>query len=130
MHNLALLFRALADETRLQMLALILKYGELCVCDFEHVLSITQSKASRHLRYLHNARFLEDRREAIWIHYRLAEKMDADHKIILDAAHQVIGEKRMQELEIKLSEWLKQKRCGNANAKDSFKERSKTSVHT
>ncbi|MBU1706390.1 metalloregulator ArsR/SmtB family transcription factor [bacterium] len=130
MHNLALLFRALAYETRLQILALILSHGELCVCDFEHVLDITQSKASRHLRYLLNAGFLEDRREAIWIHYRLAEKMDAEHKMILDAAYQVIGEKRMREHEKKLSAWLKQKKCGSTNAKDSLEVRSRTSVHT
>lgn len=65
MRNLASVFRALADETRLQMLALIMKYEELCVCDFVNVLEITQSKASRHLRYLLNAGFLQDRREAV-----------------------------------------------------------------
>ena len=39
--------KALADETRLKMLALLLEQTELCVCHFEQILEITQSKASR-----------------------------------------------------------------------------------
>ena len=34
MRNEAQIFKALADETRLKMVALLLKRGELCVCDF------------------------------------------------------------------------------------------------
>ncbi len=52
MRGLAQVFRALADETRLEMLALVMSHGELCVCDLEQVLGISQSKSSRHLRYL------------------------------------------------------------------------------
>ena len=59
---LANLFKALADETRLRILALLTDCDELCVCDIEQVLSITQSKASRHLRYLANVGLVEGRR--------------------------------------------------------------------
>ena len=55
MRTLTSVFKALSDETRLQMLGLLLKEGELCVCDFVDVSKITQSKASRHLRHLVNA---------------------------------------------------------------------------
>jgi DNA-binding transcriptional ArsR family regulator len=44
---------------------------ELCVCDIMGVLSITQSKASRHLRYLFNAGLVTDRREGLWKYYRI-----------------------------------------------------------
>jgi DNA-binding transcriptional ArsR family regulator len=43
MRTLASVFKALSDETRLQMLGLLLREGELCVCDFVEVLSVTQS---------------------------------------------------------------------------------------
>ena len=75
----------MADDTRLRMLALLLEQPELCVCHFEQILEITQSKASRHLHYLLNAGLVDDRREGIWIHYRLADGMDAGRRAILDA---------------------------------------------
>jgi len=73
MRSLASIHKALSDETRLTMLGLLVTEGELCVCDFVAVLGITQSKASRHLRHLVNAGLLQDRREAVWVHFRLAE---------------------------------------------------------
>lgn len=68
--------KALAEETRLEMVMLLSEFGELCVCDLEHALAITQSKASRHLRYLLNAGLVEDRREGVWMHYRLVDDLD------------------------------------------------------
>jgi ArsR family transcriptional regulator len=64
MRTLSNVFKALSDETRLQMLGLLFRSGELCVCDFIEVLGISQSKASRHLRYLVNAGLVVDRPEA------------------------------------------------------------------
>ena len=71
MKTQALFFKALADETRLQILWLLIEEEELCVCDIMRVLGITQSKASRHLRYLYNVGLVSDRREGVWMYYRL-----------------------------------------------------------
>ncbi len=68
----ARLFKSLADETRLEILWLLMEEKELCVCDIMHVLGITQSKASRHLRYLFNLGLVSDRREGVWMNYRLS----------------------------------------------------------
>jgi len=43
-------FRALADETRLQMLTLIMKHGELCVCAFVEVLEIKAERLAKEKR--------------------------------------------------------------------------------
>src|SRR5665254_14431 len=67
--QLAPMFKEHGDETRLEMLALLVQRDELCVCRFEEALGITQSKASRHLRYLLNAGLVTDRRDAVWVHY-------------------------------------------------------------
>ena len=64
-------FKALSDETRLRILAL-LTAGELCVCDLMAVLELPQSTVSRHLAYLRNAGLVEDRRQGVWMYYRLA----------------------------------------------------------
>jgi DNA-binding transcriptional ArsR family regulator len=71
MKHEARVFRSLADETRLSMLCLLMQHDELCVCDFTEVLEITQSKASRHLRYLYNVGWVSDRREGSKMKYRL-----------------------------------------------------------
>src|SRR6266550_9230345 len=69
------LFKALADETRLRILGLLLT-GEVCVCDIHESLRIPQPKASRHLAYLRRAGLVETRRDGLWIHYRLAQMPD------------------------------------------------------
>ena len=55
MRDAARFFKFLADEARLKIIWLLFHQDELCVCDIMAVLDVTQSKASRHLRTLHNA---------------------------------------------------------------------------
>jgi ArsR family transcriptional regulator len=69
------LFKALADETRLRILGLLLR-GEVCVCNIHESLKIPQSKASRHLAYLRRTGLVETRRSGLWIHYRLGDVPD------------------------------------------------------
>lgn len=95
--------KAMADETRLKMLALLLEQAELCVCHFEQILEITQSKASRHLRYLSNARLVDDRREGVWMHYRLADDMGPERQVILDAVRGALSEAALTDLRQKLA---------------------------
>jgi len=72
MKNTVRLFKALSDETRLRILAL-LSHGELCVCDLIEILDLPQSTVSRHLAYLRNSDLVNDRRQGIWMYYRLAD---------------------------------------------------------
>jgi ArsR family transcriptional regulator, arsenate/arsenite/antimonite-responsive transcriptional repressor len=68
--SLDLLFRAMADPTRLRLLNLIAD-REICVCYFVEILEISQPKVSRHLAYLRRAGLVASRREGKWMHYRL-----------------------------------------------------------
>jgi ArsR family transcriptional regulator, arsenate/arsenite/antimonite-responsive transcriptional repressor len=72
---LDLLFRALADPTRLRLLNLIAD-GEICVCYFVEILQTSQPKVSRHLAYLRKAGIVAARREGKWMHYRLTMPKD------------------------------------------------------
>jgi DNA-binding transcriptional ArsR family regulator len=66
------LLRALADETRLKIFALLTK-EELCVCEIEDVLGLPQSLVSNHLAVLRRmglVRWRRDAEDSRWIFYR------------------------------------------------------------
>jgi ArsR family transcriptional regulator len=71
MKNISRTFKALSDETRLRIIALLTR-GELCVCDLMAILDLPQSTVSRHLATLRHAGLVEDRRQGVWMYYRLA----------------------------------------------------------
>jgi ArsR family transcriptional regulator len=71
------LFKALGDETRLRMVAL-LSHGELCVCHLEEALGLSQPNVSRHLATLRIAGIVEHRRAGSWVYYRLARQDDPE----------------------------------------------------
>jgi ArsR family transcriptional regulator len=75
-NSIALLFKALADRTRLRLINLMGE-DEVCVCFFVEVLKTNQPKISRHLAYLRRAGVVSARREGKWIHYRIVEPRDA-----------------------------------------------------
>ena len=101
--SVASVYKALADETRLQMLALLLEQPELCVCHLEAALGITQSKASRHLRYLLNAGLLEDRREGVWMHYRLAGDMPPELRALVQSVGTMLDPAVLADLRARLA---------------------------
>jgi len=109
MRELAGIFRALADETRLQMMGMLLRRREICVCDFVEVLGVTQSKASRHLRYLLHARLVDDRRHGLWVHYRLADELGSDARVIVRDLRAVLGGDRLRDLRARLDRSMKRK---------------------
>lgn len=109
MRKLAGIFRALADETRLRMMGLLLRRRELCVCDFVEVLGITQSKASRHLRYLLHAGLVDDRRAGTWVHYRLAAAPAPEPRVAVRHLRSALTDERLGELPRTLAAWLARK---------------------
>ena len=67
----SLLFRALADPTRLRILA-VLAGGATCVGDLAGALGSPQSTTSRHLAYLRRAGLVDARQDGRWSFYSLA----------------------------------------------------------
>src|SRR5580692_3095676 len=77
-----LLFRVLADRTRLRLLNLIAD-KEICVCYLVDILRMSQPKISRHLAYLRRAGIVAARRQGRWMHYRLVAPRDSAASSIL-----------------------------------------------
>jgi len=69
--SLAALFKTLSEPVRLRIIYLLLKEGELCVCDLVETLALSQSVVSRHLAYLRNNGLVSTRREGVWVYYRI-----------------------------------------------------------
>lgn len=80
--DMAALFLALGDGTRLRVLNLI-RHGEICVSSFTDVLSQSQPKISRHLAYLRSAGLVEARRDGKWMHYSVASGLDDKTRLLL-----------------------------------------------
>ena len=72
--DIAAVCAALADPTRLRILALLAD-GEVCVCHLHDSLDIPQPTASRHLAYLRRTGLVETRRDGLWVHYRVARTL-------------------------------------------------------
>ena len=62
------LFKALADNTRLRLIA-ILDRGEFTVQELVEVLGMGQSRVSRHLKILTEAGVVRAKREGTWAYY-------------------------------------------------------------
>ena len=70
--KLAALFQALADPTRLRILAL-LRIMELSVGELAQLLGQSQPRVSRHVRILSDAGLIGRRKEGSWVYLQLAE---------------------------------------------------------
>ncbi|RIJ43240.1 ArsR/SmtB family transcription factor [Pontibacter oryzae] len=66
--------KALADESRLRILHLVLRNKEMCTSDLEQVLDFTQTKTSRHLAYLRNAGLVVPRKLDQWVFYAIKDE--------------------------------------------------------
>jgi ArsR family transcriptional regulator, arsenate/arsenite/antimonite-responsive transcriptional repressor len=90
MQDLAAVFRALSDEARLRILNLLFRTGELCVCDIESTTGFTQTKVSRHLSYLKNARLVDSRQQGLWMLYKIADPQNETHRQLLDSLRSIL----------------------------------------
>lgn len=101
-------FNALADRTRYRILSL-LGEGELCVCDLMRVLKEPQSKISRHLSYLRQAKLVQARKEGLWMYYRLSKFSVRTFRGVLETLQK--GRTDFEELNRDLKEFRKNKGC-------------------
>lgn len=90
--NTETFFRALADQTRLRCLLLIAAHDELCVCELTHALGLPQPKISHHLGALRKAGLVSDRKQGLWVYYRVNPELPTWAKILLAEAEKGLAQ--------------------------------------
>src|SRR5262249_3762006 len=78
-------FKALADKTRLRILAL-LGNNEVCVCHIHDSLGLPQPTVSRQLAYLRKSGLVAVRRDGIWMHYQMTRSLSPVIQSVVAAA--------------------------------------------
>jgi ArsR family transcriptional regulator, arsenate/arsenite/antimonite-responsive transcriptional repressor len=78
-------YKALADKTRLRILAL-LGNNEVCVCHMHDSLGLPQPTVSRHLAYLRKSGLVAARRDGVWMHYQVSRSLSPLVQGIVGAA--------------------------------------------
>ncbi len=73
MRNIINITKALSDENRVRAL-MMLRNGELCVCQLIEMLGLAPSTVSKHMAVLYQAGLVDARKEGRWNYYRLADE--------------------------------------------------------
>ncbi len=114
--QLARIHQALADPTRLRIVALLLA-GPLCVCHFQSVLREPQAKISKHLAILRARGLVTARRDGHWMVYALAEPVSPVVAAVGPAAEGEAGLRRDRERLAKLDLSCSPAAVGKAGAR-------------
>ena len=69
--KMAAMFKAFADENRIQILEL-LRDGERCACRLLEEMKITQPTLSHHMKILCDSGVVVGRKEGKWMHYSIS----------------------------------------------------------
>jgi ArsR family transcriptional regulator len=76
-------FKALADPTRLRILNVIARMGELCECNIVPAFGLSQPTISYHLKVLREAGLIRSERRGQWVYHR------ADQRAMLGTVKQL-----------------------------------------
>jgi ArsR family transcriptional regulator len=79
------LLKAVADPTRLHMLAILAGSGSpVCVCDLTATFQLSQPTISHHMGKLRRAGLISSTKIGIWVHYELRPEAQETVRSILE----------------------------------------------
>jgi len=70
MKDFTKVMKALRDPNRVKIVKM-LQHGELCVCEIQAALGVSQPTVSKHVKMLEEAGLLHSRKDGLWVHYSL-----------------------------------------------------------
>lgn len=72
--EVAKIFKALADDTRVKIAYILMQEEELCVCDIASIIEATTATTSHHLRLLSNMGLAKYRKKGKLVYYSLDDE--------------------------------------------------------
>jgi ArsR family transcriptional regulator, arsenate/arsenite/antimonite-responsive transcriptional repressor len=104
--ELAVILKTLGDDIRLRIIRLLLD-RELCVCDIESVLGISQANASCHLAKMKTSGILSSRKTAQWVYYSINPELTAAYPEFLKSLKSELGRGAVYKEDLKTLDALK-----------------------
>ncbi len=90
--------KALAHDTRLEIIDILSKDGEHCVCELTEILAVSQSSVSKHLGILKKAGIIDSKKEGLNVNYFLRTPCVNSFFQCLDNILKADLEKRQEQL--------------------------------
>lgn len=72
-HKMAIIFKALADPTRLKIIYALVQEEKLCVCEIAQIIHSSNATASHHLNYLKEQKLATSERIGKQMYYEIAD---------------------------------------------------------
>lgn len=113
------IYRCFCEPIRLRMVNLLTR-GPLCVCHFQDVLRLPQTKVSQHLAYLRKRQMVETTRKGTWIIYRLPAKPSSELAANLKCLQDCATSERV--FRVDLARLAKVKQCSSWVEETVFQE--------
>jgi ArsR family transcriptional regulator, arsenate/arsenite/antimonite-responsive transcriptional repressor len=83
--RLSIVFKALGNPVRLQMLDFISQGGgRLCACDMERHFDLTQPTISHHLKILRDAGLIVSESSGVWVFHRISKPLEESLQRVID----------------------------------------------
>jgi len=113
MRNFIKVMKALRDPNRVKILKM-LQYGELCVCEIQEALRVSQPAVSKHLKILQEAGFLNSRKDKLWVYYRLDDGSSSPYvaTVLGNLKHWLEETQEITEITKRLPEIRRANLCG------------------
>jgi len=98
------ILKAISDESRIRILAILKEKQNLCVCEIREIIGLSQPAISSHLKILENAGLIQNVKDGKWVNYRLNSEVEIIvteflDKIFLDlkSSNQITSDKKKLE---------------------------------
>lgn len=105
--------KALSDPNRVKIVKM-LQHKNMCVCEIQAALRISQPSVSKHLKILEDSGLVEFRKEGLWVNYHLTDGSDSPYAASLmgNLRHWLEDEPEMKDLVTRLPSIRREEICG------------------
>ncbi len=101
--DLTKIMKALADENRIRILALLNAKKDLCVCEITEIIGLAQPTISSHLKKLQDAGIITYSKDGSWVNYSLDKDLDESIRKFLHSFFQIIDKDKKVKSDILIS---------------------------